>query len=439
MDKALKDWLVGLLDEKTSARMRDAAKLAEGLRKARDDRTTPQYQTIKVGKVVRRRHSWHLGKHEKLLAFECEGVLGRDLLKSHNVTASLTCVAVNGIGLGANGKPFAMDVGSVLKTDPENELSLCLLLELGKFRLFLGADLGGSSEEPSLVEEQLLKVLAPSAGLKASHHGSEGGTSARFLKSLSPEYVVISAGHHVFNHPRQLVLDNLEGCESVQQVYLTNCPFERTQIADPGVNQLGTFRVAGDAAHLGSIIVRVSSQDQSKGFAVTYWDAEQDLVVMAHESGKKGNATRANPTVSPSPTDPSVKSCPVRSSSLDAVTVALQAMSKDRNLLAWKRTLGGDGEEDDPNATYYVRKSKPPKKEGDSQSKKKKKVTKSEQASTFDAPEDELVDPIVTDPLGSSQGEEGDPIVLDPGDIVSTDDETDDPEDSDYVTGKRKR
>jgi competence protein ComEC len=46
--------------------------------------------------------------------------------------------------------------------------------------------------------------------LKAGHHGSKTSTSPKFLKSVSPEYVIISAGKdNRFGHPHQEVLDNI--------------------------------------------------------------------------------------------------------------------------------------------------------------------------------------------------------------------------------------
>jgi competence protein ComEC len=45
--------------------------------------------------------------------------------------------------------------------------------------------------------------------LQASHHGSNGASSLKFIEAVDPTYVVITAGH-VYDHPKKKTLDRLE-------------------------------------------------------------------------------------------------------------------------------------------------------------------------------------------------------------------------------------
>lgn len=108
--------------------------------------------------------------------------------------------------------------------DPKNEKSLAFLIKFNNFRYYLGGDIETTQEE------QIAKYLNPNddeAGrvhaMKVSHHGSDRSTSASFVNRLRPSAAFISCGYgNSFQHPRQIVLDNLEGCISLQRYYLTN-------------------------------------------------------------------------------------------------------------------------------------------------------------------------------------------------------------------------
>jgi len=71
-----------------------------------------------------------------------------------------------------------------------------------------------TGDSPMQVENILLNLDSlplSSDVLKAGHHGSRTSTSLTYAKTVSPEYVVISAGRdNSYGHPHQEVLDILE-------------------------------------------------------------------------------------------------------------------------------------------------------------------------------------------------------------------------------------
>ena len=55
--------------------------------------------------------------------------------------------------------------------------------------------------------------------LKVAHHGSDKGTSDRFLAAATPEIAVISVGENNYGHPGEETLARLAGCGA--QIYQT--------------------------------------------------------------------------------------------------------------------------------------------------------------------------------------------------------------------------
>jgi beta-lactamase superfamily II metal-dependent hydrolase len=92
----------------------------------------------------------------------------------------------------------------VLPRDPandqnENNNTVPIRLELGAFSMLLVGD-AEVAERDWLAANH--GALLDADVLKASHHGSDNGTSAGWLAAVSPERVVISAGvHGGFKHP----------------------------------------------------------------------------------------------------------------------------------------------------------------------------------------------------------------------------------------------
>lgn len=75
-------------------------------------------------------------------------------------------------------------------TEPigENENAIGLLIEKNGMRAFLSADINNYDGD----EDRLAKELGKINLLKVGHHGYDGSTSIDFVKSLSPEFAVVT-------------------------------------------------------------------------------------------------------------------------------------------------------------------------------------------------------------------------------------------------------
>lgn len=86
-----------------------------------------------------------------------------------------------------------------------NEASLVCVLKYGEFEELFTGDIGFATEkylENDLDDLEILKV---------PHHGSSYSSSSKFLKKLSVEYGMISAGvRNLYGHPNRLTLERLK-------------------------------------------------------------------------------------------------------------------------------------------------------------------------------------------------------------------------------------
>jgi beta-lactamase superfamily II metal-dependent hydrolase len=95
------------------------------------------------------------------------------------------------------------------ETDDNNDRSVVLLLNYGKISFIFTGD-ASSKIENILVENSASTNILDVDILKAGHHGSKTASNLEFLKKVSPEFTIISAGKdNKFGHPNKEVLDNL--------------------------------------------------------------------------------------------------------------------------------------------------------------------------------------------------------------------------------------
>ncbi|MFO7697164.1 MAG: DNA internalization-related competence protein ComEC/Rec2 [Anaerolineae bacterium] len=96
---------------------------------------------------------------------------------------------------------------------PENnDQSLVVMLQQGRFRMLLTGDAGEA------VERRLLAMDAPlnATALKVSHHGARSATSAAFLEAVTPQVALISVGaDNRYGHPADAVVQRLEGANTL--------------------------------------------------------------------------------------------------------------------------------------------------------------------------------------------------------------------------------
>jgi len=134
----------------------------------------------------------------------------------------IRCVTANGYVLGYGLCPGAQD--------EENDRSVGLLLQYGKFDYLATGDLGGGDESCTGhstsqvdVESKLVEAIMPGGSypllgqygvevMHVAHHGSESSTNSTFMNRLTPRVAVISAGAGQSSsqaHPRQDVVENV--------------------------------------------------------------------------------------------------------------------------------------------------------------------------------------------------------------------------------------
>nr|MCR5054803.1 ComEC/Rec2 family competence protein [Lachnospiraceae bacterium] len=101
-----------------------------------------------------------------------------------------------------------------------NENSLVCLYTTGEFDALFTGDIGKEQERYILSEYGSVKEMGIKDGklelLKAAHHGSNGSNSMEWLRTLSPETTVISAGkNNTYGHPGRETMDRLKGVGTV--------------------------------------------------------------------------------------------------------------------------------------------------------------------------------------------------------------------------------
>ena len=93
-----------------------------------------------------------------------------------------------------------------IQSDDENESSITDYLLLNGMRVLLMADADKNTEEAIVLNYPNLSVDL----LKASHHGSDTGSSDRLLNTAKPFLVIISSGaYSIYHHPSPKVITRL--------------------------------------------------------------------------------------------------------------------------------------------------------------------------------------------------------------------------------------
>ena len=98
-----------------------------------------------------------------------------------------------------------------------NDNSLVLKVIYGEISFLFTGDIS------EMVEEDLLNsdIELKSDVLKVAHHGSKTSSDLDFLKTVSPDYAVISVGaDNSYNHPNGAIITRLESLDA--EVYRTD-------------------------------------------------------------------------------------------------------------------------------------------------------------------------------------------------------------------------
>ncbi|HET6997363.1 MAG TPA: hypothetical protein VFI03_02150 [Solirubrobacterales bacterium] len=188
---------------------------------------------------------------------------------------------------------------------PDNDVSIGLVVQFNNFVYWTAGDLPSNGEEPVGAALMAQRLPRPGGGtfpqatriacIKCGHHGADSASSQAFLQTVRPVGAILSSGNNEgLQHPTQEVVDRLHSCPTIRFFYLTNCNFGTTNVpATEARNQLrarsNKSRVAGDntlpnlkvGRRRGDIQLTVQegeslrqAGDQLRTYTVTYLDED---------------------------------------------------------------------------------------------------------------------------------------------------------------------
>lgn len=107
-----------------------------------------------------------------------------------------------------------------LSCNDENERSVAVSIQFGKFKFLTMGDLTGGGYETKNIERLVGESSGQISLLKASHHGSKTSSQLDFLNIVKPLATVISTGTNDYGHPHCDVIENLSTINS--DIYMTS-------------------------------------------------------------------------------------------------------------------------------------------------------------------------------------------------------------------------
>jgi hypothetical protein len=159
-----------------------------------------------------------------------------------------------------------------------NSVSIvCKLIYGGKSVLLCGDAVGrprGGQEDALIAEEKYLVEKAPellnSDILVAPHHGADNANSLAFIRKVSPDYVIFSAGHSVYDHPRKSTAMRYLNFVSTERILRTD------RGDDDGPDEWDYLRIPGCVDIYGddNIEIVISSDGN---YSVKYLDPQEDI------------------------------------------------------------------------------------------------------------------------------------------------------------------
>lgn len=122
------------------------------------------------------------------------------------------------LDIGKSVKAQILSPGPKVSYVDTNDWSIVLKLTYGKQKFLFTGDAGKKAENDMLASGQDLSANV----YKAGHHGSKTSSSAKFLKAVRPETVVISVGaNNKYHHPNIETLQHIHQA-GVRKIYRTD-------------------------------------------------------------------------------------------------------------------------------------------------------------------------------------------------------------------------
>ena len=165
-----------------------------------EDRLREQVGTWLTSGVIKQRETAHLGNDQI--------DLGDKVI--------VEIVAVNGNGILE--KINQNNPSKFVRCPPsENDLSVALKISYGDFEYYTGGDLAGQNTPKQFgstctsyndVETSIAAKVGNVEVMKINHHGSSHSSNSLFLKTLSPEFIIVTSGaRNGYKHPSRQAMN----------------------------------------------------------------------------------------------------------------------------------------------------------------------------------------------------------------------------------------
>jgi beta-lactamase superfamily II metal-dependent hydrolase len=231
--------------------------------------------------------------------------------------------------------------GVVLAEDPhihggdENDMSVSLLIQHGRFRFFVGGDMHATTEKKIADRDMVLDVDV----YQANHHGSHTSSSPLFMNDLKPTAIVISNGDRAdYQHPRQVTLNSYGSLTSQPIVFQTNKYFK----GGLGGNVPDDFiaDLESSAAQTGTILISV---DEPAGiYTVSYRDQAHTFQIKDRGEPSISASSVVIETLLPRPPGPDSQNETVTVKNKGSVAVSLSGWRlQDESGRIWSLTPTG--------------------------------------------------------------------------------------------------